>query len=139
MRRGEEDVSRRKRSKRTNSKGESGVYFEIFIIFTFVRVFCFLSLVLSLGLLEEDAVEGVLEPLHGLLLGDLLVVANAAGTPATSGDAGTGATEDDVEVHAVDADVGVVLDAEIDVLVNTEAEAARVGEAALLREKKIRI
>lgn len=37
----------------------------------------------------------------------------------------------DEEVHAVDTDTGVVLDAEIDVLADTEAEVAGLGEVAL--------
>ena len=89
-------------------------------------------LVLSLRLLEENTVEGVLEPLHRLSLGDLLVVTNAAGLLSSGGNTSAGAAEDDVEVHAVDTNVRVVLDAEIDVLVNTEAEAAGLREAALL-------
>lgn len=43
----------------------------------------------------------------------------------------TGAGHAAVEVHAVDTDTGVVLDAEIDVLGNTEAEVAGLGEVAL--------
>ena len=43
---------------------------------------------------------------------------------AALGDTVTGALEDDVEVHAENTGVGVVLDAEIDVLVNTKAEVA---------------
>jgi hypothetical protein len=36
-----------------------------------------------------------------------------------------------VEVHAVDTDTGVVLDAQIDVLADTETEVAGLGEVAL--------
>jgi len=93
-------------------------------------------LVLGLGLLEEHTVEGVLEPLHGLLLGNLLVVANAARLLPPGRNASARTTKDDVEVHAVDADVGIVLDAEIDVLINAEAEAASLREAALLKKRK---
>jgi hypothetical protein len=38
---------------------------------------------------------------------------------------------DDVEVHAVDADRRVVLDAQVDVLGDTETEVAGLGEVAL--------
>ena len=44
------------------------------------------------------------------------------------GDAFTAAAEDDVEVHTVDTGGRVVLDTEIDVFVDTEAERAGVGE-----------
>lgn len=36
-----------------------------------------------------------------------------------------------VEVQSVDADAGVVLDAQIDVLLNTEAEVSGIGEVVL--------
>lgn len=48
-----------------------------------------------------------------------------------AGDTLTGAGHAAVEVHAVDTDTGVVLDAEIDVLGDTEAEVAGLGEVAL--------
>lgn len=50
---------------------------------------------------------------------------------AAAGDALTRAGHAAVEVHAVDTDGGVVLDAEIDVLGDTEAEVASLGEVAL--------
>ena len=50
---------------------------------------------------------------------------------AAAGDALTRAGHAAVEVHAVDTDGGVVLDAEIDVLADTEAEVAGLGEVAL--------
>ena len=39
-----------------------------------------------------------------------------------------GAAENDVEVHAVNTDGGVVLDAQIDVLLDAEAKVAIHGE-----------
>lgn len=50
---------------------------------------------------------------------------------AATADALTGAGHADVEVHTVDTDTGVVLDAEIDVLGDTETEVAGLGEVAL--------
>ena len=50
---------------------------------------------------------------------------------AAAGDALTGAGHAAVEVHAVNTDRGVVLDTEIDVLADTEAEVAGLGEVAL--------
>lgn len=50
---------------------------------------------------------------------------------AAASDTLTGAGHAAVEVHAVDTDGGVVLDTKIDVLADTEAEVAGLGEVAL--------
>ena len=81
--------------------------------------------------LSDNTVEALLEPLDGLLALDAVLVADAALHPAAAGDAVTRAGHAAVEVHAVDTDTGVVLDAEIDVLADTEAEVAGLGEVAL--------
>lgn len=81
--------------------------------------------------LSDNAVEALLEPLDGLLALDAVLEADTALHPAAAGDAVTGAGHAAVEVHAVDTDGGVVLDAEIDVLADTEAEVAGLGEVAL--------
>ena len=47
-------------------------------------------------------------------------------------DAESLAAHDDVKVHAEDTDSGVVLDAEVNVLVNAKAKVARVGEVLLV-------
>ena len=49
----------------------------------------------------------------------------------TTGDARSGPCEVDEEVHAVNACGGIVLDAQIDVLVDAEAEVSGVGEVLL--------
>lgn len=81
--------------------------------------------------LSDNAVEALLEPLDGLLALDLVARADAALAAAAGGDALTLAGHADVEVHAVDTDGGVVLDTKIDVLADTEAEVASLGEVAL--------
>ena len=50
---------------------------------------------------------------------------------AAARDTLTGAGHAAVEVHAVDTDAGVILDAEIDVLADAEAEVAGLAEVAL--------
>ena len=99
--------------------------------------------------LPDDALEAVLVPLDDLrgvdLVGsaDLGLATPAAGNTLT----GTGPKSksvivagfpeillhlhDDVEVHAVDTDRRVVLDAQVDVLGDTETEVAGGGEVAL--------
>ena len=79
-------------------------------------------------LVEDDTVVLLLEPLHGVVLDELVLDADAAGLPAAVAHVHALAAEHDVEVHAVDTDGGVVLDAEIDVFGDSEAEVAVLGE-----------
>ena len=81
--------------------------------------------------LSDDTVEPLLEPLDGLVTVDAVAGADRALAAAAAGDALTGTGHAAVEVHAVDTDRGVVLDAEIDVLADTEAEVAGLAEVAL--------
>jgi hypothetical protein len=81
--------------------------------------------------LADDGVEALLEPLDGVIAADAVAGTDSALAAAAAGDALTGAGHAAVEVHAVDTDAGVVLDAEIDVLRDTEAEVAGLAEVAL--------
>jgi len=81
--------------------------------------------------LADDGIEALLEPLDGVIAGDAVAGTDSALAAATAGDALTGAGHAAVEVHAVNTDTGVVLDAEIDVLGDTETEVAGLGEVAL--------
>ena len=87
-------------------------------------------MVASLPRLSDNAVEARLEPLDGLLALDAVAGADGALHAAAAGDALTGAGHAAVEVHAVDTNGGVVLDTEIDVLADTEAEVAGLREVA---------
>ena len=75
----------------------------------------------------------LLEPVHGLLLVDTVVAADLGNGTAALGDAATGAVHANEEVHTVNTDGGVVLDTQIDVLLDTEAEVSSLGEVALLQ------
>lgn len=81
--------------------------------------------------LADDGIEALLEPLDGVIAGDAVAGTDSALAAATAGDALTGAGHAAVEVHAVDTDTGVVLDAEIDVLGDAETEVAGLREVAL--------
>lgn len=61
-----------------------------------------------------------------------MLLADAATLVLANGDPATGSRQDDVEVHAVNTDRRVVLNTEIDVLLDTETEVARVGEVLRL-------
>ena len=80
--------------------------------------------------LSDNAVEARLEPLDGLLALDAVAEADLGLGAAATGDTLTGSGHAAVEVHAVDTDRGVVLDTEIDVLADAEAEVAGLGEVA---------
>jgi hypothetical protein len=81
--------------------------------------------------LSDDAIEALLEPLDGLVTLDAVAGTDGGLCAAAASDTLTGAGHAAVEVHAVDTDRGVVLDTKIDVLADTEAEVASLGEVAL--------
>lgn len=81
--------------------------------------------------LSDNGIEALLEPLDGVVTGDAVGGADSALGAAAADDALTRAGHAAVEVHAVDTDTGVVLDSEIDVLADTEAEVAGLAEVAL--------
>ena len=81
--------------------------------------------------LSDNGVEALLEPLDGVVAGDAVGGTDSALGTATADDTLTRAGHAAVEVHAVDTDTGVVLDAEINVLRDTEAEVAGLAEVAL--------
>ena len=64
------------------------------------------------------------EPLLGLVSGDSLVLSELARGVLSSGDSLAGSSENDVEVHTENTSVGIILDSEIDMLVNTKTEVA---------------
>jgi len=84
-------------------------------------------------LLSDDTLESVLEPLGNLLALDLVSRTNAGLASTALGDTLTRAGHAAVEVHSVDADGRVVLDTEIDMFADTEAEVASLGEVALAK------
>jgi hypothetical protein len=71
---------------------------------------------------EDGATALLNEPHLGLLLGDTLELAEVRLACATLGNTFSNTTEDDVEIHTENTSGGVVLDAEINVFVNTKTE-----------------
>merc|ERR1712142_303804 len=82
-------------------------------------------------LLEQDAVVILYKILHCRRLGDSVSLTDTRLTAVAVSDVVPGSRQHDVEIHPVDANAGVVLDPEIDVLRDTEAEVASCGEVAL--------
>ena len=77
---------------------------------------------------EDDAVVRRLEPLHGVFLVEPVWRSHGSGAPLLVAHVHAGATQHHVKVHAVDTDGGIVLDAQVDVLLDTETEVAVVGK-----------
>ena len=69
-------------------------------------------------------VEGLQIPLKSIILSNLVLGANVSPARLASGHTESLAAQDNVEIHTVDARVGVILDTEIDVLLNAEAEVS---------------
>ena len=67
-------------------------------------------LLTRMGLVEDDTLILDLEPLHGVLLGDPLVDANAGLAPAAAGNTVSSTLQNDVEVHTIDTSGWVVPD-----------------------------
>jgi predicted metalloprotease len=65
-----------------------------------------------------------LEPFHGFLLGNLVLVSNGGLASSSKTDSASWALKDNVEVHTEDTGVGIILKTKIDVLLNTEAKIA---------------
>lgn len=81
--------------------------------------------------LSDNGIEALLEPLDGVIAVDAVGRTDSALGAATADDTLTRAGHAAVEVHAVDTDTRVVLDAKVDVLADTEAEVAGLAEVAL--------
>ena len=80
---------------------------------------------------EDDTVEALLVPCHGVILLDAVGCADTSGLALALCDAVSWAAHDNVEVHAEDTDTRVVACAKVDVLLDAEAEVAGLGEVAL--------
>ena len=84
-----------------------------------------------LRLVQNDSIVRLLEPLHGLLASHLVRIANAAALSLTLAHTATRTSQLHVEIHTEDTGVGIVLDTQIDVLLNTKTEVSGVGEVSL--------
>jgi hypothetical protein len=66
----------------------------------------------------------LLEPLHGVLLGQSVLEANLSLLAAAVGNIETWPAEDDVEVQTIDTNTRVVLNSQVNVFLDTETEVA---------------
>ena len=75
----------------------------------------------------------LLEPLHGLVLGDQMVDSNAALLVTALANGEARASKNNIEVHSIDTDAWVILDSQIDVLLDTKSKVAGAGEGVLVQ------
>lgn len=92
-----------------------------------------MSLLETTLVVEDDAVEPLLEPRLSFLLADLVADADGTTLDLALGDTSAGSSELNVEVHTVDTSAGVVLDTEINVLLDAKAKVAGVREVLTLK------
>lgn len=80
---------------------------------------------------KDESIVLLFEELHRVLSGDPLRDAHSVLAASALGNAFPGLLEHDVEVHAEDSGVGVVFDAQVDVLLDAEPEVAGRREVLL--------
>jgi len=81
-----------------------------------------------LGLVEDNTFILNLEPLHGIILCHSMLNPNASLAPTATSHTVSRAFKNHVEVHPIDTSRRIVLDSKINVLLDTESEAASVTE-----------
>lgn len=84
-----------------------------------------------LRLVQDDSIVRLLEPLHGLLASHLVRIADVAALSLALAHTATRTSQLHVEIHTENTGVGIVLDTQIDVLLNTKTEVSGVGEVSL--------
>ena len=85
------------------------------------RIYFLARILLSV---EDDTVILGLEPFHSIVLCESVGETNAAGLALPVSDIHARAAEDDVKVHTIDTDMGIVLDSQIDVFLDTETKVS---------------
>jgi len=78
--------------------------------------------------IEDKSIILLFEELSGFFFGDALSDADSVGASSSLRNSLSGFSEDDIEIHSKNTSVGIVLDTEVNMFLNTEAEIAGVGE-----------
>ena len=84
------------------------------------------------GSVVDGSIVFLLEPFHSVIFSDFVLGSDSALASSAETDSASGSLEHHVEVHAEDTGEGVVLDSQVDVLLNAEAETPTVGEVHFL-------
>ncbi len=95
--------------------------------------YCYRNYVQRNWTLHDDTLELLLEPSDGVVLCDSVLHSDLSGAVLSPRNAVTRADKNNVEVHAEYTSGGIIFQAEIDVLVNSKAEAAGGREVGLLQ------
>ena len=74
----------------------------------------------------DSSIIFLLKPFHSILFADSVLGTNSAFASSSETNSASWSLEDDVEVHTENTGEGVILDTQIDVLLNTESEAASI-------------
>jgi hypothetical protein len=81
---------------------------------------------MCLNRINESVVDSTIifssEPFHGVLLGDSVLSSNSGFASSSETDSASGSLENDVKVHTENTGEGIILNAQIDVLLNTETK-----------------
>ena len=80
----------------------------------------------------DGTIVFLFEPFHSFLFADSVLSADCAFASSSQANSASWSLEDNVEVHTEDTSEGVILNTQINVLLNTESEAAGIGEVSLL-------
>merc|ERR1719228_1202799 len=79
-------------------------------------------------LVKNDSVILGLEPLHGVLLGESVLESNTSSLATSVADVHAGSSHYHVEVHTIDTDAWIILDAKINVFLDTKSKVSILGE-----------
>merc|ERR1719354_974547 len=82
------------------------------------------------SLVKKDTIVFLLEPFHRVGFCDSVFESHSGLLSATVGNVVSRSGKHNIEIHSVDTDAGIVLDAEIDVFSNTETEISSFREVA---------
>lgn len=80
------------------------------------------------GTHQNNTVEPLLEPSHGVIPPHSVLEPNTCPSLFSSGNTGTRATHHDIEVHSKDTDSRIVSRTKVDVLLDTETEVTGLRE-----------
>ena len=83
--------------------------------------------------LHNNALILLLEPSDSVLLGYLVFVADSSGSDLASGHSVSRSDQHNIEIHSENASGGIVLQAQINVLSDTETKATSTREVLLLQ------
>merc|ERR1719184_542836 len=93
-----------------------------------IKITGFFNIFFLLLGVENDTVIFGLEPLHCVVLDQTVGEADGSGAPLLVADVHAWPAQHDVKVHSVNTDVGVVLDTQVNVFLDTEAKVTVVGK-----------